>query len=112
MTTYERGDVVLVRVGRPAGHGMMQRPAVVISSAVYHGHRRELIVSAVTARLSRMYAGDQPIHRWEEAGLLVPSVATGVLTTIGTTSVLRRIGRLARQDLEALNKQLRLALEL
>lgn len=112
MMNYERGDVVLVRIGRPNGEGMMQRPAVVISSAVYQGHRRELIISAVTARVSRMYAGDQPVHRWEEAGLLVPSVATGVLATIGTSSVIRRIGRLAREDLDALSRQLRLALDL
>lgn len=109
---YERGDVVLVRIGRAGGQGMMQRPAVVVSSDVYHTHRNQLVISAITATMSRMYAGDQPIHGWEEAGLLFPSVATGVLTTIGTSSVVRRIGRLARGDLEALNRQLRVALEL
>lgn len=112
MTDYERGDVVLVRIGRPGDEGMMQRPAVVISSQVYHTHRRQLVISAVTAATSRMYAGDQPIHHWEEAGLLFPSVATGVLTTIETNAIVRRIGGLAAEDLEALNRQLTMALGL
>ena len=47
------------------------------------------------------------IQRWEEAGLLKPSVLKPLLATVDRTLVLRRLGTLQGSDLEALRECLR-----
>jgi mRNA interferase MazF len=54
--------------------------------------------------------GDVAIRNWKEAGLLKPSVLKAVITTIEKRLVLRRLGRLAAVDRQALSKALRSAL--
>jgi mRNA-degrading endonuclease toxin of MazEF toxin-antitoxin module len=54
------------------------RPAVVISSAAYNRSRQEIIVAAITSNIRRRLFGDHLIAGWKEAGLLFPSLVTGI----------------------------------
>lgn len=56
--------------------------------------------------------GDHAVSAWREAGLLFPSVVTGILRTVDRTMVRRRLGSLAKADREAADKQLRASLGL
>jgi len=63
MTEYSRGDVVLVSFIFTDETGVKQRPAVIISSDVYHQQRQEVIISAITSKIGRILVGDHLIKR-------------------------------------------------
>lgn len=110
MTNYSRGDVVLVSFVFADETGAKQRPAVIISSDIYHQQRQEAIISAITSRVGRILVGDHAINHWREAGLLFPSVATGISRTIKQSMVVRRLGRISADDLKEIDRQLSIAL--
>lgn len=107
MTAYERGSVVLVPFLFTDQQGIKRRPAVVVSSAQYHASRNEVIIAAVTGRLrSSLLVGDCTLTDWREAGLIKPSVATGILWTVNAATIVRRLGSLSEPDLERVDHSL------
>ncbi len=112
MMTYDRGDIVLVGFVFSDESGMKLRPAVVISSRAYNRARQEVIVAAITSNIRRRLLGDHLIADWKGAGLLFPSLVTGILRTIRRTMIARRIGSLPKTDLAAIDRQLRRTLGL
>ncbi len=112
MTGYERGDVVLVRFIFSDETGERQRPAIVLSSDAYHGSRQEAIIGAITSRTDRVLVGDHLIEDWEAAGLLFPSVATGIIRTIKQGMIAKKLGTMPVPDMKGIEGQLRDALGL
>ncbi len=112
MTAFSRGDVVLVSFVFADESGSKLRPALVVSSASFHRGRREAIVAAITSNVKRRLAGDLVVSDWKKAGLLFPSLVTGILRTIERVMVRRRLGSLDRVDLEAVEHELRASLDL
>jgi len=111
-TSCERGDLVLVRFLFADEQGAKRRPVLVLSSPEYHAGRHEVIVAAVTSNVSRLLPGDRLIEDWQGAGLPKPSVATGILRTIKRAMVERTLGRLAVEDLRAVQDAIRSTLGL
>ena len=112
MKSCSRGDVVLVGFVFSDESGSQLRPAVVVSGSRYHRSRPDLVVAAITSNVRRQLYGDHRIAGWKRAGLLFPSVATGILRTIRQTMVSRRLGSLSQSDMSAINRELRRCLEL
>ncbi|HEU4343344.1 MAG TPA: type II toxin-antitoxin system PemK/MazF family toxin [Candidatus Binatia bacterium] len=112
MTVYNRGDVVLVAFVFSDESGRKLRPAVVISSAGYNRARQEVIVAAVTSNVRRRLFGDYPIAGWKEAGLLFPSVVTAILRTIKQAMIERKLGSVAKTDLQMFDRELRRSLSI
>lgn len=112
MTTYRRGDVVLVRFVFADEKGIKQRPAVLVSSARYHRSRREAILAAITSNVERLLTGDHQIQQWKAAGLPLPSTVTGIVRTIKQEMIVKKLGELSAADLDAVEGQLRLILAL
>jgi len=112
MTTCRRGDVVLVGFVFSDESGVKLRPALVVSSDVYHRARQEAVVAAITSSVRRPLVGDHRVVRWKEAGLLFPSVVTGILRTIKQPMIRRRLGSLLAADAKAVDTALRRALDL
>jgi mRNA interferase MazF len=111
MTTCEFGDLVLVPFPFTDQTAAKKRPAVVVSSAVYHRDRPDVILMAVTSQPplgSRV--GEVVVARWREAGLLKPSVIKPVLATVARELLIRKLGRLAEADVELLRGALRVVL--
>ena len=108
MTHFEYGDVVLVRVPYTDQRGSKQRPAVVVSGAAYGRARPDVILMAVTSRISssRGY-GEIGIEDWRAAGLLKPSTIKPVMYTVEQRLVVRVLGRLTERDRVALRKGFR-----
>lgn len=92
--------------------GAKLRPALVISSDAYHASRQEVIIAAITSNVRRRLVGDHRVADWRAAGLLFPSVVTGIYRTIKETAIMRRLGTLARRDQIAVDQQLRRSLSL
>ena len=82
MTSYDQGDIVLVRFVFTEETGAKRRPAVIVSTSDYQDGRQEAIMAAITSNVDRLLIGDHLIADWQEAGLLFPSVATGIIRTI------------------------------
>jgi mRNA interferase MazF len=112
MTGYKRGDVVLVRFIFSDETGERQRPAVIVSSDAYHRSRQEAIITAITSRTDRILVGDHLISGWQEAGLLFPSVATGIIRTIKQGMIAKKLGTMPLADMKGIGDNLRDALAL
>ena len=112
MTAYSRGDVVLVNFVFADETGVKQRPAVIVSSDVYHNGRDEIIIEAITSRTDRVLVGDHPIKNWQGAGLLFPSVATGIIRTVKQDMITHKLGSMPSPDMKAIDSKMRLALGL
>lgn len=112
MTVYNRGDVVLVAFVFSDETRKKLRPAVIISTPAYHRRRQEAIVAAITSNVRRRLAGDHPIADWKGAGLLFPSLVTGIIRTIKHATIARKLGVMPRADMEAIDRELRRSLGL
>jgi len=107
MTRLSRGDVVLVGFVFSDDSGKKLRPAVVISTSDYHRGRQEVNVAAITSNVRRRLFGDHLLADWEGAGLLFPSLVTGIIRTIKRTMIERKLGSLRESDLEAFDGEVR-----
>jgi mRNA interferase MazF len=81
-TANSFGDVVLVPFPFTDQTGTKKRPAVVVSSADYQAHRRDLVIMAITSQIRpRVAFGEFTVAEWRKAGLIAPSAVKPVLTT-------------------------------
>lgn len=113
MTVSRFGDVVLVPFPFTDQSDQKKRPAVVVSSTVYHRERPDLILMAVTSQVRPSASvGEAAIVGWQPAGLLKPSVLKPILFTLERSLVLRKLGRLQQPDLESLRHSLKAILGL
>jgi mRNA interferase MazF len=112
MTAYKRGDVVLVGFVFSDESGKKLRPALVISSSAYNRGRKEVVVAAITSNVRRRLFGDHLIVDWKGAGLLFPSVATGILRAVTREMLDRKLGVMAKGDMDAVDNGLRRSLAL
>jgi mRNA-degrading endonuclease toxin of MazEF toxin-antitoxin module len=110
MTGYNRGQIVLVEFGFSEGHGSKRRPALIISSPPYHASRDEVIVAAITSNVRRPLLGDTKLAQWKAAGLLFPSIVTGIVRTVKAALITRTVGALVRSDLQDAHQRLKSAL--
>ena len=112
MTAYNRGDVVLVAFVFSDESGKKLRPAVVVSSAAYNRSRQEIVVAAITSNIRRRFFGDHLVADWKGAGLLFPSLVTGIFRTIKRTMVDRKLGAMPKREMEEIDVKLRQSLGL
>ena len=112
MIACNRGDVVLVGFVFSDESGKKFRPAIVISSPDYHRARQEVVVAAITSNMRRRLFGDYLIADWKGAGLLFPSLVTGIIRTVKRTIIDRKLGSMPRPDMEAVDRTLRRSLAL
>lgn len=107
MTAYKRGEVVLVSFVFADESGVKHRPALVLSSRAYHKNRQEVVVAAVTSNVDRVLFGDYTLAEWKKAGLLFPSLVTGILRTIKLQMIHRRLGSVSARELTAIDANVR-----
>ena len=111
-TAYSRGNVVLVGFVFADESGSKLRPALIVSSPAYHRGRHEVIVAAITSNLGRRLPGDCAPAEWKSAGLLFPSLVTGILRTVKGSMLQRKLGSLTESDLQVVERELRRSLAL
>lgn len=89
------------------GSGEKRRPAVIVSSSRYQSSRQEAVIAPITSRTDRVSAGDHLIDDWQKAGLLFPSVATGILRTVKQEAIIKKLGTMPYPDIQAIENNLR-----
>ncbi len=110
MTSLQAGDVV---TGLFAGAVENKaRPAVVLSSAVYHANRPDVLIGFLTTQVAGANAPtDYALTEWKAAGLTQPSAFRAFLATVRPAEV-TKIGHLSDDDWTEVQARVRLALEI
>lgn len=111
-TDFKRGDIVLVNFVFSDETASKRRPVLLLSSERYMEGRQEVIVAAITSNTRRLLEGDHLMFDWEEAGLLFPSVTTGIVRTIKQNMIERKMGVVSTNDLVEIEFKLSQILEL
>ena len=102
------GDVVTVEF--PGVTGIKRRPAVIVSTNVYHRSRPDVILALLTSQVADATAPtDYILQDWAQAGLHHPSAVRMFLATLPATAVMV-IGHLSDRDWQEVQERLRLAL--
>ena len=110
---YKRGEVVLVPFPFSDLSTTKVRPAVILSSAVYHKSEPDLLIGAITSQITgATQAVDHVLRDWKLAGLKFPSAFKPVIFTLDPKRVIHKVGRLSKTDLVQVDNKLKLALNL
>lgn len=110
---FQRSDVLLVPFPFSDLSVTKVRPAVVVSSSIYHDVEPDLILAAITSNvLVTASPMDYILKDWQAAGLRHPSALKPVLFTLDPTRVIHRVGRLTVADQNEVDRRLRRALGL
>jgi mRNA interferase MazF len=87
-----------------------RRPAVVVSSDIYHANRPDLILAVVTSNVAASTSPtDCLIQDWQSAGLKQPSAFRAYLMMTMPSDV-RVIGHLSDRDWTSVRERLKVAL--
>jgi len=107
---YQRGDVVLVQFPFSNASGTKDRPAVVLSTSIYHDNWDDLLVVAITSRWPKTSRpSDYELQDWRAAGLSLPSWVRSKVATIHRAVISRKLGQLSNRDFFAVENCLRIA---
>lgn len=99
------GDVVVVPFPFAERPGAKRRPALVLSRRGFNesGHT---ILSMITTKADPPWPGDVGIHHLDPAGLPRPCLLRLKVFTLDNRLIMRRAGRLAQEDREAVRTEL------
>ena len=103
--TCEPLDVVVVPFPFTDRRAVKRRPALVVSSAEFNNSGGQQILAMITSTRSH-WPSDTAIRHWREAGLAVPCKVRLKLFTLDKALILRKAGRLADVDAEAVQAAL------
>jgi len=113
MTSYEKGDVVLVPFPFSDQSVIKKRPAVVISSNDYNLTSQDIVIMAITSQTAKTFTfGECLLEDWRSAGLLKPSAIKAAISTIEQSLVLRKLGKLSLKDMDSLRDTLKHLLDI
>lgn len=110
MTRLQAGDVV---TGFFTGAQTDKaRPAVVVSSAIYHANRPDSVICFLTTQVAGANAPtDYALRDWKAAGLAHPSAFRAFFVTVRRAE-LTPIGHLTPDDWREVQTRLRLAMDI
>lgn len=102
------GDVVTADF--PGATGIKRRPAVVLSTDLYHRTRPDVLLGLITSRTTgAVQPSDYLLRDWADAGLRRRSAFRAFLVTLPETAVIV-IGHLSEQDWRGVRHSLQQAL--
>lgn len=97
MASLRPGATIVVDF--PGVTGTKRRPAVVLSSDVYHTTRPDMIIGLITSQTAGASTpSDHALKDWAQAGLRVPSAFRSFLVTLPQAAHQGIIGQLSDSD--------------
>lgn len=109
MSLFNPGDVVAVNF--PGVTGIKRRPAVILSSAVYHSSRPDVIVGLITSQTAAAVGPtDYLLQDWAQAGLRVPSAFRSFFATLPLSTNPMLVGHLSARDWQGVRACVKAAL--
>jgi mRNA interferase MazF len=104
---FNPGDVVVIDF--PGVTGVKRRPTVIVSSAVYHTSRPDVIVGLLTSQSVTLAPTDYMLQDWVQAGLRVPSIFRSFFATLPASTLPVLVGHLSDRDWQGVCACVRLA---
>ena len=101
--TFESLDVVVVPFPFTDRRTSKRRPALIVSSSDFNRAHEQLILAMITSAGSD-WPSDVAIRGWREAGLNVPCKVRFKLFTLDDSLIVRKLGRLSKEDGEEAKK--------
>jgi mRNA interferase MazF len=103
------GDIVLVNFR--GATGIKRRPAVVISTDLYHRVRPDVILAVVTTRVdTAIEQTDYLLKDWHDAGLRKPSAFRAYFGTYEQDNFSLVVGTLSERDWHEVQDRLRMSI--
>jgi len=100
---YRFGDVVKVTFPFDDKAESKLRPAVIVSSDLYHRHRPNVLVMALSSRLpANQNIGEFIVNDLKQAGLDRPTRIKAVIASASNERLREKIGSLSAMDQESL----------
>jgi mRNA interferase MazF len=110
-TTKPPDPGTIVVVDFPGVTGIKRRPAVIVSSALYHRARPDVILGVITSQIdSATAATDYLLQDWKAAGLRRTSAFRAFLITLPRSAITARLGQLSETDWQAVRERVKVAL--
>ncbi len=95
------GDIVVVDF--PGVQGTKRRPAVVVSSDLYHQVRPDVIVGLLTSQVSSAIGPtDYVLQDWQSSNLRVESAFRSFFVTLPQRAITASIGRVTQRDWQSI----------
>src|SRR2546426_3480114 len=107
-TLFNPGDVVVIDF--PGVTGVKRWPTVVVSSAVYHASRPDVVVGLITSQTTALGPTDYVLQDWAQAGLRVSSVFRSFFATLPPATHPVLVGHLSDRDWRGVCACVRIAL--
>ena len=104
MPNYSQNEVVVVSYPFSNLAGSKVRPAVVVNAPHVS---QDVIIVALTSKVSLLLEGEFLLSDWQQAGLNVPSAVKRGLYTVHQSLVVKSVGQLSVADASALGQTLR-----
>lgn len=93
----EAGDIVFLDF--PGVQQTKRRPAVILSTRLYHRERPDVIVGLITSQVNAAIAStDYRLQDWTHARLRKPSAFRSFLITLPRSAIKGRVGKLSDRD--------------
>lgn len=106
---FNPGDVITVDF--PGVTGVKRRPAVVLSSPIYHASRPDVVVGLITSQTAAALGPtDYVLQDWAQAGLRVASVFRSFFTTLPPSTHPVFVGHLSDRDWKGVRTCVKVAL--
>ncbi|MGC8490207.1 MAG: type II toxin-antitoxin system PemK/MazF family toxin [Syntrophobacteraceae bacterium] len=105
---FSPGDVVAIDF--PGVSGVKRRPAIVVSSPVYHTSRPDLIVCLITSQTVLPGPTDYMLQDWSQAGLRAPSTFRSFFATLPPATHPVLVGHVSERDWQGVCACLKAAL--
>ena len=96
MTSFEPGDVVLVRFPFTDLTALKKRPALIVSPSEFSKRNGDVVIVALTGQAQPEQ--NAALQDWRSAGLLKPTWLKPLIGTVAATVIERRLGRLSSAD--------------
>lgn len=110
-TTKPPDAGAIVIVDFPGVTGTKRRPALILSSALYHQERPDVILGIITSQIdSATAASDYLLQDWKAAGLRLPSAFRAFLVTLPRSAITAHVGLLSETDWRAVCDRVKAAL--
>jgi mRNA interferase MazF len=110
---FQRGDIVLVPFPFSDLSTTKVRPAIIVSSTLYHSTEPDLILAAITSKIGAAANPlDYVLQDWQTAGLRYASAFKPVFFTLDPAQVIYHIGALSTPDMSEVDRRMRLAFQL
>ena len=106
---FDAGDVVVLDF--PGITGVKRRPAVVLSSDIYHSARPDIVVGLITSQTAAaIEPTDCVLQDWSGAGLHAPSAFRSFFATLPPSANAMVIGHLSDRDWSSVRQCVKTAL--